>query len=107
VGWLTAAQQLRLFHQTRTVTKNVVQVVREIRVALPTPHAARRGDRPHPDLGSPARSPKMDRVDRLVTLTEPARVGGRPPLLVDTTQARQGSALTMPRRLAIATAHAA
>jgi hypothetical protein len=47
--WPTAAQQLCLFHQTRRVTKSVVQVVREVRAAVPTPPArrpGRRGQRP-------------------------------------------------------------
>ncbi len=47
--WPTAAHQLCLFHQTRTVTKSVVQVIREMRAALPTPPArrpGRRGQRP-------------------------------------------------------------
>jgi len=38
--WPTAAQQLCLFHQTRRVTKSVVQVVREVRAAVPTPAGA-------------------------------------------------------------------
>jgi len=47
--WPTAAHQLCLFHQTRRVTKSVVQVIREMRAALPTPPArrpGRRGQRP-------------------------------------------------------------
>jgi len=34
--WPTAAHQLCLFHQTRAVTKSVVQVIREIRATVPT-----------------------------------------------------------------------
>jgi len=47
--WPTAAHQLCLFHQTRRVTKSVVQVIREIRATVPTPPArrpGRRGQRP-------------------------------------------------------------
>jgi len=44
--WPTAAHQLCLFHQTRTVTKSVVQVIREIRATVPTPPARRPGRRP-------------------------------------------------------------
>ncbi len=44
--WPTAAHQLCLFHQTRAVTKSVVQVIREIRAAVPTPPARRPGRRP-------------------------------------------------------------
>jgi len=47
--WPTAAHQLCLFHQTRRVTKSVVQVVREVRAAVPTPpvrRPGRRGQRP-------------------------------------------------------------
>ncbi|MCA1598766.1 MAG: hypothetical protein LC769_07040 [Chloroflexi bacterium] len=44
--WPTAAHQLCLFHQTRRVTKSVVQVIREIRAAMPTPPARGRGRRP-------------------------------------------------------------
>ncbi len=44
--WPTAAHQLCLFHQTRAVTRSVVQVIREIRAAMPTPPARRPGRRP-------------------------------------------------------------
>jgi len=43
--WPTAAHQLCLFHQTRYVTKSVLQTVREIRASLPTPPRRRPGRR--------------------------------------------------------------
>ncbi len=43
--WPTAAHQLCLFHQTRYVTKSVLQAVREVRASLPTPPRRRPGRR--------------------------------------------------------------
>jgi len=43
--WPTAAHQLCLFHQTRDVTKAVLQTVREIRASLPVPPRRRPGRR--------------------------------------------------------------
>lgn len=40
--WPTAVHQLCLFHETRAVTKAVLQVAREVRRALPKPPALRR-----------------------------------------------------------------
>lgn len=43
--WPTAAHQLCLFHQTRYVTKGVLQAVRALRATLPVPPRRRPGQR--------------------------------------------------------------